>query len=152
MVKTIQLCYILFTNIHMIFCNVCKVLITTFADRVFILVSQLDKIGTLLEGQRDVSANSQPVTLGKESTYSIDVVLGNREDMFARVVVRQMLELVKKIGDEKKAAWADLPLLVGISMKTKNRESESQKSDFSHISQFTLQHLLGLFEDCLRDS
>mmetsp|Transcript_6247 Transcript_6247/g.7596 ORF Transcript_6247/g.7596 Transcript_6247/m.7596 type:complete len:148 (-) Transcript_6247:201-644(-) len=127
-----------------------QVIVTFFADRLFILVSQLNKLGCLLEGQRDASIK-HPMPLGKQSTFSVEVILGNREDMLSRVLVRQMLEIAKKKGDGVKARWAELPLLVGLSLKSGKVTGScpSENHSFNEDSQVTIKEVLELFEQCL---
>lgn len=86
------------------------VICSSYADRHFIVVTQIDKIGTLLTGK---------AIAGIDGTvhYEVSVLFGKRDDQLLLVYCRQIVEKIYKAGSNK-------PVLLAISLLEEGRSVE----------------------------
>jgi hypothetical protein len=78
------------------------IICSTYADRHFIVVTQIDKIGTLVTGK---------AVAGIDGTvhYEVNILFGKRDDQLLLVYCRQIVEKIYKAGSSK-------PVLLAISL------------------------------------
>lgn len=86
------------------------VLCSTYADRHFIVVTQIDKIGTLVTGKAVVGVDGSV-------HYEVSVIFGKRDDQLLLVYCRQIVEKIYKAGSNK-------PVLLAISLLEDGRSVE----------------------------
>eukprot|EP00639_Heterosigma_akashiwo_P005173 CAMPEP_0194569516 /NCGR_PEP_ID=MMETSP0292-20121207/7195_1 /TAXON_ID=39354 /ORGANISM="Heterosigma akashiwo, Strain CCMP2393" /LENGTH=120 /DNA_ID=CAMNT_0039419771 /DNA_START=103 /DNA_END=465 /DNA_ORIENTATION=+ len=86
--------------------------ISIFDDRVFVLVTQMKKMGTLVSVEAE-GAGAGALGLGGGSGYSVSVLLGRRDDPLLAVYARQVMERV--------CSSLQRPLLLGIALKPEGR-------------------------------
>ena len=95
------------TSVHE--AEVCGVLtrfvLTAYSNRVMVVVTQTQNMGTLLLAQRD-----NPMSAASPC-YSVRVLLGRRDDEDAEAYARTMVELISKRAPDAG------PLLLAISLK-----------------------------------
>ena len=99
-----------------------KVALTAYSNRVFVVVTQTDNLGTLIAAERDLAID--PTC----TCYSTRVLLGRRDDETLEVYARTMVELVAK------RAPAAPPLLLAISIREHSPEA------FRAVMQFVDEH------------
>mmetsp|Transcript_7096 Transcript_7096/g.10591 ORF Transcript_7096/g.10591 Transcript_7096/m.10591 type:complete len:133 (-) Transcript_7096:26-424(-) len=85
-----------------------KVVVSSYSDRHFVLVTQIDKVGTLITAQSLVSPDGSVV-------YDLATVFGRRDDPLLDVYARQIIERISKHSKH--------PLILGISLKEDGRDS-----------------------------
>mmetsp|Transcript_18747 Transcript_18747/g.24755 ORF Transcript_18747/g.24755 Transcript_18747/m.24755 type:complete len:141 (+) Transcript_18747:77-499(+) len=93
--------------------------ITVYDDKIFILVTQLQKIGTL------ISVESERSALGGSNGYSTSVLLGRRDDPLLLIYARQVMEQV--------CAGVGKPLLLGIALKPEGRDPQTFESIMNEL-------------------
>eukprot|EP00128_Syssomonas_multiformis_P015220 Colp12_sorted_trinity150504_noHs@30006 len=93
--------------------------LNAFQDRIFILVTQCNKMGTLLSAAKDMN-----MEVGSEPTYTIRVLLGKRDDSFIEVFARQIVEAMTK-------AECNKPLLLSAGFTSIS--IESLREMYAHI-------------------
>lgn len=81
-------------------------LISVFKNRVFIVVSQINKVGTILSASADAKASGDKI-------YHITTLFGRRDDPLLSIYARQLIE---KISID-----CDVPLLLTISLTEAGR-------------------------------
>mmetsp|Transcript_23797 Transcript_23797/g.44189 ORF Transcript_23797/g.44189 Transcript_23797/m.44189 type:complete len:143 (+) Transcript_23797:250-678(+) len=87
--------------------------ITKFTGRWLVHVSDLGKIGTVLECSKD----------DRVKTFEVDVVLGDRHSLWLRVLGRQLVELVHP----------DIRLVVSTGIKLNNDNEEEAKAKIKTV-------------------
>jgi proteasome assembly chaperone 3 len=75
------------------------------------MINQLDKVGTLVEAHSEDSSES-----GRK-LFSVQVLLGKRDDPLISVYARQIIEKI--------AASSDKPLLLAISLRPDRRDAST---------------------------
>ena len=90
-------------------------LVTTFSDRIQILISQKEgRVGTMLSASHEYSQ------IDNSHTYNIETLLGNGNDALNSVYARQILERIVGLGDGIHCP----PLLLGITLNGKSSQEE----------------------------
>jgi hypothetical protein len=87
-----------------------NVICSTYADRHFIVVTQIDKIGTLITGKAIVGIDGAV-------HYEVNILFGKRDDQLLQVYCRQIIEKIYKAGSSK-------PVLLAISLLEDGRSVE----------------------------
>ncbi len=88
--------------------------ITEYADRYLVIITQLNKIGTLVEVRMESAE-------GTTTTAEVVTLLGKRDDALIDIYARQILDaLVKTIGNK--------PLLLGIAIVNDDHTPEVFKA------------------------
>jgi hypothetical protein len=109
-----------------------ELLVSTFADRIQILISQKSgKVGTMLSCSHEFSH------IDNSHTYHIETLLGDRNDALNSVYARQIMERLVKLGDGINCP----PLLLGITLNGK-----SSQEDFKLI----VDEVVALYQDAIR--
>lgn len=88
--------------------------LTTFVDRIFILVTQSGKMGTLISASRDAPASS---------SYTIATLLGRRDDPVSTLLARQLIEAISS-----SSTAAGKPLLLGLGLLPRKAAQDDTKS------------------------
>ena len=83
---------------------------STYANRHFILISQIDKIGTFVTGKAIVGIDSSV-------HYEVNILFGKRDDQLLQVYCRQIIEKIYRNGSTK-------PVLLAISLLENGRSVE----------------------------
>ena len=83
-------------------------MVQVFSDRVFILVTQMTKMGNLLYASQEENA-----TGGKN--FSVNFLMGRRDDPLLTIYARQLVEQISRARD--------MPLLLAITLKEEGRDS-----------------------------
>lgn len=78
-------------------------LLSAYADRVMVVVTQLESLGAVLHAQKES-------VLGGGSTYRVDMLLGGREDPALELCARQLAERLSEDGCER-------PLLLCLGLR-----------------------------------
>ena len=78
-------------------------LLSAYADRVLVVVTQLESLGAVLHAQKET-------VLGGGSTYRVDMLLGGREDPALELCARQLAERLSEDGCER-------PLLLCLGLR-----------------------------------
>ncbi|KAL6068589.1 Proteasome assembly chaperone 3 [Balamuthia mandrillaris] len=67
-------------------------ILTPFADRIFIVITQLGKLGTLITASKETNdvMSGEP----QEANYAIDVLLGKRDEPLLALYARRIVELI----------------------------------------------------------
>jgi proteasome assembly chaperone 3 len=86
-----------------------EILCTSFDDRLCVLITQINKVGSLLTAWADSKSDGGYL-------YHIDTILGRRDDPLLTIYARQIVE---KITPHTKK-----PVLLGISLKEEGRSRE----------------------------
>jgi len=85
-----------------------EIILTRFGDRIFIIITQLGKIGTVIEATKESVLENEGT-----STFSVDVLLGKRdEESLIQLYARQLIELISKTSKT-----TILPLLLSVALK-----------------------------------
>ncbi|CAM9757429.1 unnamed protein product [Chrysoparadoxa australica] len=85
-----------------------EVIVQHFQDRTFVVVSQLERIGTLLQ------VTSEGGGMGGKS-FHVETLIGRRDDPLLVVCARQLAEQLR----------SDKPLLLGLALKDEGRDSHT---------------------------
>mmetsp|Transcript_8840 Transcript_8840/g.19968 ORF Transcript_8840/g.19968 Transcript_8840/m.19968 type:complete len:173 (-) Transcript_8840:313-831(-) len=85
-----------------------EIVTQAFADRIFITLTQINKIGTLIFAKAEESSPGV-------KQYDTQILLGRRDDPLLVLYARQLIEQISKT--------ADLPLLLAISLAEEGRGS-----------------------------
>lgn len=88
---------------------VTEILCSSFSDRIFILITQINKVGTLLNAWAESKADG-----GK--LFLVSTVMGRRDDPLLTIFARQLIEQLSEITSK--------PLLLGISLKPDGRSRD----------------------------
>jgi proteasome assembly chaperone 3 len=94
------------TSISKFFFSFC---IEVYSDKVFVIITQLDKIGTLMK------AWSEPKSDGG-LIYQVSTIMGKRDDPLLHIYARQIIERLSKTTDKQ--------LLLAISLQPESRCAE----------------------------
>ncbi len=81
-----------------------------YSDRVFVVITQINKFGTLINGWAESKSDG-----GK--LYQVNTLMGRRDDPLLSIYARQILE--------KLSATSDKPLLLAISLSPEGRSTET---------------------------
>ena len=84
------------------------IVVQVFRDRIFVVVTQLARMGTLL------FASQEENSMG-EKDYTVNILMGRRDDPLLTIYARQLVEQIGKSSD--------LPLLLAITLKDEGRDS-----------------------------
>mmetsp|Transcript_3768 Transcript_3768/g.5260 ORF Transcript_3768/g.5260 Transcript_3768/m.5260 type:complete len:161 (-) Transcript_3768:5-487(-) len=95
--------------------NHTEIIINTFASHVFIIVTQTDKMGTMIQASRDQGELDDGLS---EPSFSMKVLIGKRENPLHVIYARQLIELISSTSAMYR------PLLLGISLKGEDITSE----------------------------
>uniref|UniRef100_A0A6B2LSG0 Uncharacterized protein n=1 Tax=Arcella intermedia TaxID=1963864 RepID=A0A6B2LSG0_9EUKA len=76
-------------------------ILCSYSNRLFFVITQLEKLGTLMEASSDLSAEG-------ETTYSVRTLLGKREPT-SEVYARELISLTYPLAPK--------PLLLALSLK-----------------------------------
>lgn len=82
------------------------IIVQPFADRIFVLATQLGKMGTLISA-------SVEVTLAGAESYNVQVLMGKRDVPELELCARSIMSLIKADGCMK-------PLLISLALKRHN--------------------------------
>ena len=93
---------------------VTEIICTTYADRHFVVITQLKKFGTLISAWAEEKAGSMD---GK--VYEMKTLLGKRDDALVNVYARQIIERISTVSSK--------PLLLAIALQPEGRDSETFK-------------------------
>eukprot|EP00164_Ancoracysta_twista_P006385 GFYU01008879.1.p1 GENE.GFYU01008879.1~~GFYU01008879.1.p1 ORF type:complete len:121 (-),score=6.03 GFYU01008879.1:30-392(-) len=86
-----------------------KFVLQSYSDRLFLIVTQFDKIGSMLEGSKAQSAQGN-------DTYIVNTLLGDRAgDEFYSVLARRLTEAFTQT--------VELPILFGLALKTQTPQA-----------------------------
>jgi len=94
--------------------------LSSFSDHVFILVTQINKIGTMIKARKDLDIEGS-------SSYTIHTMLGKR-DPNVEVYARRLIEITSSQGCPK-------PIIVSISLKKDNNDPQTFKQVISVIAE-----------------
>lgn len=86
-----------------------EILCSSFTDRIFIIITQIDKVGTLLNAWTEEKADG-----GK--LFLVSTLMGKRDDPLLTIFARQLIEQLSNVTSK--------PLLLGISLKAEGRSRE----------------------------
>ncbi|CAN0290123.1 unnamed protein product [Ectocarpus sp. 6 AP-2014] len=90
-----------------------EVVVIPYADRTFVIVTQMKKLGNLLMATSDAAGGMMAGSGGRR--YSVQVLLGRRDDPLLCLYARQMLEQMK----------SDKPLLLAVCLKEEGRDTKT---------------------------
>jgi hypothetical protein len=105
-----------------------EILIQLTVDQVFISITQIGKIGTLLTG------NFETMMADNSKQYEVDIVLGRRDDPLMNVYCRQLIEKSLTVDPLQR------PVLLSIALKEEGRDSAT----FQAVLNETLRLFAGL--------
>jgi hypothetical protein len=95
--------------------------ITDYGDQIFFIITQLNKLGTILRGKKDsIIGNSADEC----SLYSVQTLLGKRDDSLLELFARQLTEMVNANSPQKSVVLA-------ISLKDGQSSSQTLKKILS---------------------
>lgn len=86
-----------------------EILCTSFDNRIFVVITQINKFGTFLNAWAEPKADG-----GK--LYMINTLLGKRDDPLLTIYARQMIERL--------SVYTAKPILLAISLKDEGRSRE----------------------------
>ena len=95
-----------------------EIISTTYTDRHFVVISQMKKLGTLIDTWAETKADG-----GK--TFNMVTLLGRRDDPLLNVYARQLVERISMVSDK--------PLLLAIALKPNGRDTETFQSVLNEI-------------------
>jgi proteasome assembly chaperone 3 len=87
-----------------------EILCTAFLDRVFVLITQINKVGTVISAWADPKSDGGYL-------FHTEVLLGRRDDPLLTIYARQIIEKLRLCTEK--------PLLLGISLKEEGRSREN---------------------------
>ena len=109
-----------------------ELLVSTFQDRIQILISQRSgKVGTMISCSHEYSE------IDNSHTYHIENLLGNRDETLNSVYARQIMERLVHLGD----GISCTPLLLGITL-----DGKSSQDDFKII----VDEVINLYQIAIR--
>eukprot|EP01102_Stenamoeba_stenopodia_P016827 TRINITY_DN5922_c0_g1_i1.p1 TRINITY_DN5922_c0_g1~~TRINITY_DN5922_c0_g1_i1.p1 ORF type:complete len:149 (-),score=17.27 TRINITY_DN5922_c0_g1_i1:191-637(-) len=80
-----------------------EIVITPYDNLTFVIVTQLEKIGTVLSASMDDPTSDDP-------TFTITTLLGRSEDQFAQLLARQLVDNMAQSSPK--------PLLLSVALKS----------------------------------
>jgi proteasome assembly chaperone 3 len=104
-----------------------EIICTTYQDKIFVVITQIKKFGTLISAWYDINTNG-------EKSFRTSVLLGKREDPILHVFARQI------IGDISFSSESDKPLLLSISLDSNGNDPETFKKIISTILEIKTWH------------
>mmetsp|Transcript_30269 Transcript_30269/g.51186 ORF Transcript_30269/g.51186 Transcript_30269/m.51186 type:complete len:130 (-) Transcript_30269:521-910(-) len=93
---------------------------TVYSDRIFVIISQLDKFGTLLK------AWSEPRSDGG-MLFQVSTLLGKRDDPLLHIYARQIIERMAQVTQK--------PLLLAIALKPECRSADNFQTILNELFQ-----------------
>ena len=96
-----------------------EIICTTYNDRHFVVISQMQKFGTLINAWAETKADG-----GK--TYDMVTLLGRRDDPLLSVYARQMIEKISAVSDK--------PLLLAIALLPDGRDTVTFQNVLNEIA------------------
>jgi proteasome assembly chaperone 3 len=82
-----------------------------YSDKVFIIISQIEKFGTFIQATADSSSYST------KKLYVLKTLMGKRDDDLLNMYARQLIEQVNTISEK--------PLLLAIALHDSGRDQET---------------------------
>lgn len=82
---------------------------STFSDYFFVVVTQIDKFGTILKAESAEKADGGAI-------YSVNTLLGRRDDPLLTIYARQLIERISQFSKK--------PLVLSISLQEEGRGKE----------------------------
>ncbi|KAJ1432672.1 hypothetical protein B484DRAFT_447682 [Ochromonadaceae sp. CCMP2298] len=101
--------------------------ITGYYDRVFVIISQLDSVGTILKADAEKKSDGGFI-------FEVDTVLGKRDDPLLTIYARQIVERLSKTSTK--------PLLLSISLRDNCRSTECFATILNALYEFEAWALL----------
>ena len=98
------------------------IICTTYSDRHFVLITQMKKVGTLIQAWSDKKSDGNYF-------YEMVTLLGRRDDPLLNVYARQIIEKI--------SAYSDKPLLLGISLVPEGRGKEIFEAVLNNLLETT---------------
>ena len=95
--------------------------VLVYSDRIFVIISQLNKFGTILK------ADSAPKSEGGGFIYTITTLIGKRDDPLLNIYARQIIERLSLTTNK--------PLLLAISILDDSRDSETFQTILNYLFQ-----------------
>ena len=89
------------------------IIITEYANRIFILITQRSKMGSLVSASKDGGQ-------GSSATYTVEVLMGSRQDPIPEIYARQIIAVVSQVTEK--------PLLLSLALKHKEPPVSMLKS------------------------
>lgn len=86
------------------------VIVQTYRDRLFVTITQMEKVGTLLFATSEESSSGGRL-------FDVSVLFGRRDDPLLVLYARQLVEQLFKVRH------SELPLLVSVALKEDGRDS-----------------------------
>lgn len=100
-----------------------SLIVTSFADRIFVAVTQSNKIGTITMA----STQRSPASLSDAPSYSVTTVLGVRNAPLPHLLARRLIESLSRSAHAHMAAK---PLLLSLALKhTRPAVTRAQGAD-----------------------
>lgn len=90
-----------------------------YSDRVFVVISQLDKFGTLIKAWSEQKSDGGYL-------YHINTLMGRRDDPLLTIYARQIVERLTLVGIQT-------PLLLAISLKDSSRSTDAFQAIINHL-------------------
>ena len=97
---------------------VTEIVCTTYTDRHFIVISQMNKFGTVI--------NAWAETKDGGKTFDMVTLLGRRDDPLLSVYARQLVERI--------SSFSDKPLLLAIALQSNGRDTETFQNVLNEIT------------------
>ena len=98
---------------------VTEIVCTTYTDRHFVVISQMNKFGTIINAWAETKADG-----GK--TFDMVTLLGRRDDPLLSVYARQLVERISTSSDK--------PLLLAIALLPNGRDTETFQNVLNEIT------------------
>jgi len=86
--------------------------ITSYSDRIFIIVTQINKLGTL-------TLSNKETTVEGTTIFASKTLLGRREDYPSSILSRQLIEDISKTTEKS--------LILAVTLKKKNDDTKTLK-------------------------
>lgn len=99
------------------------IICSTYADRHFVVITQMDKIGTLISGRPVVGIDGAV-------HYEVNTLFGKRDDQLLHVYCRQIIEQIHKSG-------SSMPVLLAISLREEGRGVECFQAVLNSIREIS---------------
>ncbi len=95
-----------------------EILCTSFANRILVFITQINKVGTLINAWSEPKADGGKI-------YQTSILLGKRDDPLLTVYARQLIERISTLSNKT--------LLLGISLKEEGRSREQFQFIINHV-------------------
>ena len=99
-----------------------EIISTSYSDRHFVIITQLNKFGTLIE------ATAENVDFNSNKIYHIQTLFGKRDDPLLAIYARQIIENIATYSGNNEnngTATGVKPLLLSIALNDNSRDSDS---------------------------